>query len=75
MDKVRSTMPSGMVINTLESNSSLIEIPLKAKYDFIHKKNTDVFVTGGVSSYIMTKEKNMYDVTLNGTPGKSSGGL
>ena len=30
------------------------------------------FFAGGVSAYIMTKEKNQYNVTMNGTPGKSS---
>jgi Outer membrane protein beta-barrel domain len=73
IDKVRSTMPSGMVINTLEGNSSLIEIPIKARYDFVRKTKTDLFVSGGVSSYIITKEKNMYSVTVNGTPEKVLG--
>ena len=70
---VRSTMPPGMVINNLESNSSLIEIPVKAKFDFISKRKFDVFLAGGVSAYIMTKEKNQYNVTMNGTPEKVSG--
>ncbi len=70
---VRSTMPAGMVINNLESNSSLIEIPLKARFDFIRKKQSNIFLTGGVSAYIMTKEKNQYNVTMNGTAEKVSG--
>ncbi|MEO8569472.1 MAG: hypothetical protein ABI419_10055, partial [Ginsengibacter sp.] len=37
MDKVGSTMPSGMVINNLKSQSSFIEIPIKIKYDFFVK--------------------------------------
>ena len=73
MDKVRSTMPSGMIINNLKSNSSVIEIPLKVRYDFISKNNSDLFVAGGVSSYIITKEKNIYNVTLNGNQEKLGG--
>ncbi len=63
-------MPSGMIINNLKSNSSVIEIPLKVRYDFMSKNNSDLFVTGGVSSYIITKEKNIYNVTLNGNQEK-----
>lgn len=73
MNKVRSTMPPGMIINNLKSQSSVIEIPLKVKYDFISKSNSDIFVAGGVSSYIITKEKNIYNVTLNGSQEKLSG--
>ncbi|MEP6677622.1 MAG: outer membrane beta-barrel protein [Ferruginibacter sp.] len=66
MDKIGSTMPSGMVINNLESNSSFIEIPLKVKFDFFTKRNNDLFIAGGVSAYIITREQNMYHVTFNG---------
>lgn len=73
MNKIRSSMPSGMVINNLESQSSLVEIPIKLKVDFKHKSNSGLFVTGGVSSYIMTMEKNTYNATLNGNQEKVSG--
>ena len=73
MDKVGSAMPAGMIINDLESRSSLIEIPVKAKYDFFRKRNSNFFIAGGVSSYIMTTEKNKYNVTMNGTHEKVSG--
>lgn len=73
MDKIRSSMPSGMVIDNLESQSSLIEIPVKAKFDFSRKSNSNLFATGGVSSYIMTMEKNMYNATVNGTQEKVAG--
>ncbi|MEO8860036.1 MAG: outer membrane beta-barrel protein [Ginsengibacter sp.] len=72
MNKVRSTMPAGMIINSLESNSSLAEIPVRVKYNFIHKNNADFFVTAGTSAYIMTKEKNNYNVTFNGNNEKIS---
>lgn len=65
INKVRSTMPPGMKINNLESKNSLIEIPMKVKYDFAHKRTVDFFIEAGVSSYIMTIEKNLYNVTMN----------
>lgn len=73
MDKVGSAMPAGMIINDLESRSSLIEIPIKVKYDFFRKRNSDFFIAVGVSSYIMTTEKNKYNVTMNGNHEKVSG--
>ena len=73
MDKVRSTMPVGMEIDNLTSHSSFIEIPVKGKYNFAIKNKSDLFVSGGVSAYIMTKEKNIYNVNLNGNQEKLSG--
>ena len=66
MDKVGSTMPAGMVINSLEAKSSLIEIPFKIKYDFLNRANATWFATAGISAYIMTTETNRYHVTMNG---------
>ncbi|MEO9052671.1 MAG: hypothetical protein ABI280_12800, partial [Ginsengibacter sp.] len=63
-------MPSGMTIDNLESRSKIVEIPLKAGYYFYRKKKTNLFIAGGVSIYIMTKEKNNYNVTMNGNPEK-----
>lgn len=73
MKTVRSTMPPGMTINSLQSKSSLIEIPIKAKYDIINKSKTAFFIAGGISSYIMTKENNMYNANLNGNLEKFRG--
>ena len=66
LDKIGSTMPAGMVINSLEAKSSLIEIPFKIKYDFFNKANATWFATAGISAYIMTTESNKYHVTMNG---------
>jgi hypothetical protein len=66
MDKIGSTMPAGMVINSVEGKSSLIEIPLKIKYDFLNRANTTWFAAVGISAYIMTTESNRYHVTMNG---------
>jgi hypothetical protein len=73
MDKIGSTMPAGMVINNLQSSSDMIEIPLKVKYDFYKRRESVLFVTGGVSSYIITREFNQYDASLNGQPEKLTG--
>ncbi len=73
MDKVGATMPTGMVIDNLKSHSSLIEVPIKLKYDFIVKNSSALFATAGISSYIMTKEMNTYYVTHNGNPEKLLG--
>ena len=73
MDKVGSTMPSGMIINNLNSESSLLEIPAKVKYNFSGKRNSNLFIAAGVSAYIITKEKNRYNVTMNGNQEKMTG--
>lgn len=73
MTKVISTMPAGMVIDNLESHSSVSEIPIKVRYDFINYRNAFFFASAGISSYMMTKEKNIYNVTMNGSQEKMTG--
>lgn len=73
MNKIRSSMPSGMTVDNLESKSSLIEVPLNAKFDVVRKSTSNVFVSGGMSSYIMTMERNAYNASVNGNPEKVSG--
>ncbi|MEO6547137.1 MAG: outer membrane beta-barrel protein [Ferruginibacter sp.] len=74
MVKVASTMPRVSTINDLEGESSLIEIPLKLKYNLVNKTKSTFFVSAGISSYIVTHEKNKYKVTLlNGNHEKMTG--
>jgi cytoskeletal protein RodZ len=73
MAKISQSMPAGMTINDLASKSNLIEISLKVKYSFMTKKNSGFFVSGGLSSYIMTMEKNLYNTSVNGNPEKFNG--
>lgn len=70
LDKIGSSMPATMVINKMEGRSSLIEIPLKIKYNIINKRNFAVFSSAGVTSCILTKERNKYNVTYNGNEQK-----
>ena len=73
LDKIGANMPAGMVINDLESKTTIIEIPLKLKYDITRKTNSSFFITGGVSASIVTREKNNYNVSMNGLPEKMTG--
>jgi hypothetical protein len=58
-------MPANMTVNSLQSTSTLIEIPVSVKYNFSKKKNT-LYGKAGVSSYIMTKESNQYQAVVSG---------
>ncbi|MEJ7587387.1 MAG: outer membrane beta-barrel protein [Ferruginibacter sp.] len=73
MDKIGSGMAPGMIINDLSSQSTFIEIPVKIRYDALRKRNGVFFIAAGVSAYIMTKEKNLYNVTMNGSQEKMTG--
>jgi hypothetical protein len=66
MDKVAASMPAGMKVEAMEGKSNVFEIPIKLKYDIIRKKNTQAFISGGISSYILTNENNQYQASLNG---------
>lgn len=58
-------MPANMTVTSLQSTSTLIEIPVSVKYNFSKKKNT-LYAKAGVSSYIMTKESNKYQAVVSG---------
>jgi hypothetical protein len=57
-----------MKVISLEGSSNVIEIPMKVKYDIIDKKKGELFVTSGISTYILTKENNQYYALINGSP-------
>ena len=58
-------MPGKKVIS-LEGNSTIIEIPIKAKFNFLNKQKTSLFASAGVISYLLTNEKNDYILLVNG---------
>jgi hypothetical protein len=59
------SMPVNMTVSSLQSTSTIIEIPVSVKYNFSKKKNT-LYGKAGVSSYIMTKESNKYQAVVSG---------
>lgn len=67
MVKVATTMPTGMKVLSLHGSSSVFEIPIKIKYNFLLNNNRKIFATAGVTSLILSKEKNDYLALLNGS--------
>lgn len=59
----RGTMPDEMNVLSLDGTSSYLEIPLDIKYNLSGKPNT-LYITSGLSSYIMIKERNLYKVEI-----------
>jgi hypothetical protein len=67
MGKMGSSMPPDMKILSLQGSSSVFEIPVRLKFDLVKKNDKRLFVTGGVSSYLLVQEKNDYHTMMNGT--------
>ncbi len=67
MDKVGPSMPPEMKILSLKGSSTLFEAPLKFKYNILDKKKIIVSASAGISSYVLTNEKNNYLTSMNGT--------
>jgi hypothetical protein len=65
-DKISGSMPQGMQILSLEGCNYAWEVPVKVKYDFFQRGNSSFFSSAGITSYIMTNEKNDYLVSVNG---------
>ena len=68
-----AAMPDGMVIMDLQGYSRIMEIPVKIGYNIYTKNKESFFISTGVSAYIMTMEKNNYNVTMNGNAEKMVG--
>jgi len=57
----------GMPVISLEGCTSIFEIPLKLQYNVINKPSGSIFSAAGISSYLMTGEKNDYLLIINGS--------
>jgi hypothetical protein len=66
MSKVGPMMPSSMKILAVDGQFTLLELPLKAKYDFALKKKSNLFVSTGILSNVYLKELNNYLTDMNG---------
>ena len=66
MDKMSGSMPADMKVLSLQGSSNLYQVPVAIKYDIVHRKASNFFSTAGISSYILTKEKNDYQTSVNG---------
>lgn len=64
---VGSSMPAGMQIMKVESNTNLFQAPIHIRYDVLSKKNHRLFGTAGISSYVLMKESNNYHMMMNGS--------
>lgn len=67
MEKISASMPPDMKVMSIDGSSTLFEIPLKFKYNVCNKNKNTFFSSAGVSSYVLTKEKNNYHTMMNGT--------
>jgi hypothetical protein len=66
MEKIAAAMPPGMKVLTVESRATVLEVPLKGRYNLITKKNGSLFITAGASSSLLLHEQNNYTALVNG---------
>lgn len=66
-DKLSASMPSGMQILSLSGNCSVFEVPLKLNYNILNNRTAIVFLSAGLSSYLLLSESNSYKTLLNGS--------
>ena len=67
MEKIKASMPAEMKVMSVDGSSMLFSIPLKFKYNISNKNKSAFFSTAGLSSYLLTQEKNDYHTLMNGT--------
>lgn len=54
-------LPLHSIVKSGDGYCNMFEIPVNVKYDFIVRKNSSVFVSAGLSSYLMKREE--YDLS------------
>lgn len=64
-DKKKTNIPDVVDIYYSNGACKMLEIPVNLKYDFAIHKKSNLFVTGGLSSYIMKKENYSYRGNFN----------
>jgi hypothetical protein len=70
--KAGTSMPANMKIINLQGSSQLIEIPIGLRYNFNHSKYK-LFITSGVSSFLLTREQNNYLALIGGVEQNMNG--
>lgn len=73
MRKMGDDMPGGMVINDLKGLSNMLEFPVQVGFRVKRFNQGNIYVSGGMSAYLIMKENNHYNVTMNGFPEKMDG--
>lgn len=70
MDEMHKNAPAVTEVTKLQGSSQLFELPVLVRYDAWRKPGYRIFSTLGISSYLLTKETNRYDVIQNGSAQK-----
>jgi hypothetical protein len=60
------TLPAGASITEVSGHCDMIEIPLNINYTLKQKAGHSIYISGGVSSFIMKKEVYSFEVNRNG---------
>ncbi|ULQ53438.1 PorT family protein [Flavihumibacter fluvii] len=60
------------VIESVDADCSVLEIPISVRYTFLQKKRTGFFAMAGISSAIMKEETYDYEYYRYGNPANSS---
>jgi len=65
-DNISSAMPAGMQVLSVNGNCNVLELPLRLNYNIVNAGKGNVYVSAGVSSYVVTNEYNKYKTFYNG---------
>jgi hypothetical protein len=68
MDEISPDMPEGMKVISLKGSCNIVELPLNLNYQFTNGLSNNFYFSGGFSSYLLSKEVNLYNTILNGLP-------
>lgn len=60
------TIPADVIIENLQGDCHMLEVPLNISYTFAGKPRSSWFTTAGVSAYFMKSESYLYDINYYG---------
>lgn len=73
MEKVSGAMPAGMQVLSLKGNCSEYEMPVNFIYRIANSKTKNIYLSAGASSYLLSKESNLYNTILDGNQKEIAG--
>ena len=64
---IEPMLSGGRSLNEVHGSNKMVEIPLNLRFEIMQKNANSVYLSPGLSTYLVTRESNWYLTTMNGS--------
>lgn len=64
---IEPMLSGGRSLNEVHGSNKMIEVPLNLRFEIMRKNANSVYLSSGLSTYLVTRESNWYLTTMNGS--------